>query len=191
MLKTTLIYKDVFYHFKLLDAQYKTVPSEEDWENAKIMSEKLKVFYTTTELFSGTKYTTTNHYFKNICEIKLALTNWLTNPNPTIASMASRMLEKYEKYRNKIHHVMGVATLLDPRFKMKLLFYYYEKFYGDNSESGVEKVISLCRQLFREYQRRVSKHQVEEPIKGEGTCDEDTPNDFEQFTQRRKKGELI
>jgi hypothetical protein len=43
------------------------------------------------------------------------------------------------------------------------------------------------RQLFREYQRRVSKHQVEEPIEGEGTCDEDTPNNFEQFTQRRKK----
>jgi hAT family C-terminal dimerisation region len=43
------------------------------------------------------------------------------------------------------------------------------------------------RQLFREYQRRVLKHQVEEPIKGEGTCDEDTLNDFEQFIQRRKK----
>jgi Domain of unknown function (DUF4413) len=109
----------------------------------------------------------------------LALTKWLTNPNPTITSMASRMLEKYEKYWNKIHHVMGIATLLDLRFKMKLLFYYYEKFYCDNSESEVEKVVALCRQLFREYQRRVSKHQVEESIEGEGTCDEDMPNDFE------------
>jgi Domain of unknown function (DUF4413) len=97
MLETTLIYKDVFYYLKLRDAQYKIVPSEEDWENAKIISEKLKFFYTITELFYGTKYTTVNHYFKNICEIKLALTNWLTNSNPTIASMASRMLKKYKK----------------------------------------------------------------------------------------------
>jgi hypothetical protein len=48
MLETALIYKDVFYRLKLRDAQYKTVPSEENWENAKIISEKLKIFYTTT-----------------------------------------------------------------------------------------------------------------------------------------------
>jgi hypothetical protein len=75
MLEIAFIYKVVFYHLKLHDAQYKIVPSKEDWENTKIISEKLKIFYTTTKLFSGTKYTISNHYFKNICEIKLALTN--------------------------------------------------------------------------------------------------------------------
>jgi hypothetical protein len=44
MLEITLIYKDIFYRLKLRDAQYKTMPSEEDWENAKFISEKLKFF---------------------------------------------------------------------------------------------------------------------------------------------------
>jgi hypothetical protein len=81
MLETTLIYKDIFYCLKLCDAQYKTVSSKKDWKNAKTISEKLKIFYSTIKLFSETKYTTTNHYFKNIYQIKLALTSWLTNLN--------------------------------------------------------------------------------------------------------------
>jgi hypothetical protein len=86
---------------------------------------------------------------------------------------------------------MGVAILFDPRFKMKLLFYYYEKFMVIIVRVKLKKVISLCRRLFQGYQRRDSKQQVEDPIDEEGTCDDDIPNNFEQFTQRRKRRELI
>ena len=48
MLKTVLIYKDVFHRLKKRDAQYKTVLCEEDWNNAKLISEKLKIFYDVT-----------------------------------------------------------------------------------------------------------------------------------------------
>jgi Domain of unknown function (DUF4413) len=109
------------------------------------------------------------------------MANWLTDSNPTIANMASRMLKKYEKYWSKIHGIMGIATLLDQRFKMELIVYYYEKIYGESHESEVEKVIVLCRQLFREYQRRASKELVHELIEDESTCEGDTPEDFYLF----------
>jgi Domain of unknown function (DUF4413) len=78
-------------------------------------------------LFSGIKYTTANIYFASICDIKIALQSWLSDSNLTIVSMASKILEKFEKYWSEIHGVMGVATVLDPRFKNQILEFYYEK----------------------------------------------------------------
>ncbi|KAJ4761401.1 Zinc finger BED domain-containing protein DAYSLEEPER [Rhynchospora pubera] len=187
MLETALAYKDVFPRLKKRDAQYKCLPSEPDWEKAKIISEKLKIFYDTTELFSGTKYTTANHYFSSICEIRLALLHWQIDSNPTVAKMASNMMNKFEKYWKKIHGIMGIATLLDPRFKKELIIYYYEKIYGDDHEKEVRNIVDLCRELFREYQRRVSKKQVEKPIESEGVRVGNIPRDFESFAQSRKK----
>jgi len=73
MLETTLIYKNVFYHLKKCDAQYKIDLCEDDWSNIKLASDRLKIFYEVTLLFSGTKYTTANIYFASICDIKIAL----------------------------------------------------------------------------------------------------------------------
>jgi Domain of unknown function (DUF4413) len=125
MLETVLIYKDVFYYLKKYDAQYKINLCEDDWSNVKLISDKLKIFYEVILLFSGIKYTTANIYFASICDIKIALQSWLSDSNLTIVSMASKILEKFEKYWSEIHGVMGVATVLDPRFKNQILEFYY------------------------------------------------------------------
>jgi Domain of unknown function (DUF4413) len=41
--------------------------------------------------------------------------------------MASKILEKFEKYWSEIYGVMGVATILDLRFKNQILEFYYKK----------------------------------------------------------------
>jgi len=71
--------------------------------------------------------------------------------------MTLKMLEKFEKYWSEIHGVMGVATVLDSRFKNQILEFYYEKIYGPNHTSEIEKVINLCRNLIQEYQERNPK----------------------------------
>ena len=58
MLTTALIYKDVFARLKQREFSYKTLPSDHDWMLAKKMCDKLKLFYSVTEMFSGTKYPT-------------------------------------------------------------------------------------------------------------------------------------
>ncbi|GJT89186.1 zinc finger BED domain-containing protein RICESLEEPER 2-like protein [Tanacetum coccineum] len=45
MLKTALMYKDVFARLKQRDSQYKTLPSPLEWENARVICDTLKVFY--------------------------------------------------------------------------------------------------------------------------------------------------
>ena len=54
ILETAWLYKDVFPHLRQKEPQYKSVPSNEEWELAKEICGKLKVFYDVTQLFSGT-----------------------------------------------------------------------------------------------------------------------------------------
>ena len=46
---------------------------------------------------------------------------------------------------------MAVAAILDPRYKMKLLKFYYPNIYGNNSDFKIEKIKNLCYDLLDEY----------------------------------------
>ncbi|KAJ0087701.1 hypothetical protein Patl1_31926 [Pistacia atlantica] len=72
MLETAFIYKDMFFRLKLRQPQYRCLPTEEKWELAEQVCSKLKIFYVATNLFSGTKYSTSNIYFPKFCEIRIA-----------------------------------------------------------------------------------------------------------------------
>ena len=45
---------------------------------------------------------------------------------------------------------MAVA-ILNPRYKMKLLEFYYPNIYGDNSDLEIEKIKNLCYDFLDEY----------------------------------------
>lgn len=47
--------------------------------------------------------------------------------------MDNKMLQKFDKYWSVTHDIMGIASVLDPRYKMELLEYYYEKLYEQDS----------------------------------------------------------
>ena len=42
------------------------------------------------------------------------------------------MLAKFNSYWANVSVVIAVAAILDPRYKMKLLEFYYPNIYGDN-----------------------------------------------------------
>ena len=88
---------------------------------------KLKIFNSVTELFSSTNYPNANLYFSKFCEINLTISSWLTSPNEVIWRMTSKMMDKFKCYSSVIHDIMRVAIVLDPRYEMSLLEYYYQK----------------------------------------------------------------
>lgn len=159
MLETAIIYRDVFSRLKFREKQYKNIPTDEDWENAIEICEKLKIFYDVTELFSGTLYPTSNFYFPNICDIKLQLDEWVNCPKMMIQCMATKMLEKYEKYWDSCHVMMGVAAVLDPRYKMKLVEFYFSEIYGERSQFKVDEIRQNCYDLLVDYQSRAETNE--------------------------------
>ncbi|XWS28527.1 hypothetical protein CRYUN_Cryun25bG0077500 [Craigia yunnanensis] len=51
----------------------------------------------------------------------------------------------------------AVAVVLDPRYKMKVVKYYFLKIYGDNGIFEIDQVKKTCYDLLHEYQCKASK----------------------------------
>ena len=118
---------------------------------AKVIKGCLKHFYDTTCHFSGTTFPTANVFFPDICEIRLELRKWETSEHECLRTMAILMLVKFEKYWDECSLVLAIALVLDPRFKMDLVQYYYDRIYGDNSDRYVQRVRNAFVDLFNEY----------------------------------------
>uniref|UniRef100_A0A7N0SZQ4 Transposase n=1 Tax=Kalanchoe fedtschenkoi TaxID=63787 RepID=A0A7N0SZQ4_KALFE len=65
--------------------------------------------------------------------------------------MAGMMLEKFKKYWDVIHEVMGVAAVLDPRYKLNSLEFYFSKVYGRESIVQIDNIKKLFSCLIDEY----------------------------------------
>ncbi|TXG47970.1 hypothetical protein EZV62_027264 [Acer yangbiense] len=73
-----------------------------------------------------------------------------------ISNMASNMISKFDQYWKDVHGVMAMASLLDPRFKLKLLEYFFPLIYGDDRAlEEIANVRKLCEDIFKDYQSRV------------------------------------
>lgn len=66
MLDIAISYKEVFCRVKHHDDKYTCLPTTTQWEFASEVCEKLKIFNSVTELFSGTNYPTANLYFSKV-----------------------------------------------------------------------------------------------------------------------------
>ncbi|KAK0608058.1 hypothetical protein LWI29_024888 [Acer saccharum] len=103
-------------------------------------------------MFSGTKYPTTNVFFLHVCDIRLSLSDLLKSENEVIKEMTVKMIENFEKYWDMIHGVMAVATVLNPRYKMRLIEFYFPSIFGANYMTHLESIRKLCLDLVKEYE---------------------------------------
>ncbi|RVW23090.1 putative AC transposase [Vitis vinifera] len=154
MLSIAITYKDVFPRLKQREKYYMVVPSEEEWNMAKEICGRLKLFYNITELFSGRNYPTANTFFIKVCEIKEALYDWLICSNDVVKTMAASMLQKFDKYWSGCHIVMAIAAIFDPRYKIKILEFYFPLMYGSEASNEIEKICGMCYELLSEYQAK-------------------------------------
>ncbi|KAK9204427.1 hypothetical protein WN943_014687 [Citrus x changshan-huyou] len=138
------------YHIEKREPQYKSLPSDSEWDLATTMVEHLRSFYMLMEMFSGTKYPIANLFFPSICKMKMSINGWRTSDNPVIRIMA----ENFEKYWNEIHPMLVVAVVLDLRYKMLLIDFYFPKIYGDTSNEHIEHARKLCHDLVKEYEMK-------------------------------------
>ncbi|CAI8586688.1 unnamed protein product [Vicia faba] len=157
MLDVAILYEEVFNRLAIRVTQYTCLPTSLHWKFAKEICGKLKLFNSITEVFFGTKYPTANEYFPKICQIKVALLQWIESSDELVKRMAENMLVKFEKYWRVVHKMMGIAAVLDPRYKTNLLEYYYGVFYGNDADFQVKSIRQVCYELLYDYQLKMNK----------------------------------
>ena len=111
----------------------------------------LACFYEATCVFSGTKYLIANFYFPVIAMTYVSLKEDLVGENERKRLIATQMIFKFEKYWLEFSEVLAIAVILDPRYKLHLLNYYYTKIYGVMDYKQFWNVHKKLKNFFIEY----------------------------------------
>ncbi|XP_052178603.1 zinc finger BED domain-containing protein RICESLEEPER 1-like [Diospyros lotus] len=148
MLEVALEYKHVFSLLHEHDSAYTTCPSDVEWDRASAITGYLKFFVEVCNVFTGNKHPTPNIYFPEICDVHLQLIEWSQNSDAYISSLALKMKSKFDEYWKKCSLALAVAAILDPRFKMKLVEYYYPQIYGASASDSIDIVSNCMKALY-------------------------------------------
>ncbi|CAL5046611.1 unnamed protein product [Urochloa decumbens] len=153
MLADALHFKRVFQRIILLHPEKysKLAPSREEWDNAAALCNCLEIFYEATKLLSGSYYPTANLFFSEFCEINIKIIEWLKSSNSFIVSMAKSMKEKFDKYWEMSNTALAVACFLDPRYKMKVVEFYYSEMSDDYGFDAMYEFKKVLQKLYESY----------------------------------------
>lgn len=151
MLETVSEYRAAFSLLQDHDPAYSLSLTDTEWEWTIAITGYLKLFVEVTNIISGNKFPTANIYFPEICDIHIQLIEWCKSADDFLSSMALKMKAKFDKYWSKCSLALAVAAILDPRFKMKLVEYYYSQIYGSTSLERIKEVSDGFKELFNAY----------------------------------------
>lgn len=111
----------------------------------------MEIFYESTKLLSGSYYPTANLFFSEFCEINIKIIEWLKSSDGFIASMAQSMKDKFDKYWEKSNTALAVACFLDPRYKMKVVEFYYTEMSDDYGFDAMYEFKKVLQKLYDSY----------------------------------------
>ncbi|GJT26754.1 zinc finger BED domain-containing protein RICESLEEPER 2-like protein [Tanacetum coccineum] len=151
MLSLALNFIDVFPRHAEYEPHFSHLPSDEDWDNMTVVCEVLKVFKVCTNIISGSDYTTSNLYLKEVYKVKAIIDKSALSRNEFICDMVEAMKEKFDKYWGECHLLMAITAVLDPRMKMWYVKFCYKKIYPDVVADNAKEVSDALDHMFKEY----------------------------------------
>ncbi|KAJ1703738.1 hypothetical protein LUZ63_003517 [Rhynchospora breviuscula] len=151
MLELALQLRPAIQRYATLDKHYTLKPDDREWQAVQTLMDSLKIFYTATLKFSGTKYPTLNLYFSEFCEVYVSIKNMESSPYSFIVLMGSKMFAKWERYWTCGNTLLAIACVLDPRCKLTVVEYYFKLIYPTNYEWYMSNLNACINALFKEY----------------------------------------
>lgn len=166
MLACAIRFKEVFFRLALEDSDYVYCPSAEDWIKIEKLLEILKVFYTTTNIISGSEYPTSNVFLSEISYIKEILDKHSVSSDQFVKDMVKNMKERFDKYWGECNLIMAIGGVLDPRVKMDVLDVTFpHMFRPELVRVNILKVRDTLYELYDEYRRMYPS-----PLEASGEC---------------------
>lgn len=153
MLANALAYKDVLMTYVQEHGHSSLALTCDDWKKAESVCKFLKHFADATKVFSGSKYPTSNLYFKEVWNIRGLLIEEACSSDETIKNLAVEMQIKFDKYWRHCNKLLCVASMLDPRLKLGYISFSYQKEFGE--EAGmqmVDEVVKFLHNLYALYE---------------------------------------
>ncbi|XP_021980631.1 zinc finger BED domain-containing protein RICESLEEPER 2-like [Helianthus annuus] len=152
MLSTALEFKEVFENYADRESTYNTLPSNDDWKKVEDVCSFLSLFNEATKNISGSEYPTSNLFLSELYVIKEALDNVALDKKDCMNSMACKLKEKFDKYWGSSNLLISIGSVMDPRYKMKLIEFSFNTIYSENKAGAeIEIVRKTLDEMFTEY----------------------------------------
>ncbi|KAK9288476.1 hypothetical protein L1049_016933 [Liquidambar formosana] len=139
--------KDVTDHYK--------VPSADEWNKVRGICKLVDSIYEVANALFETKHITSNVYLHHLQELQAILTQESSNSDSFIRTVVEKMQQKFDKYWKDMFLVLTIATVMDPRYKMKYIEFSSSKFEGSDGNSQV-RVLEAIHSLYDDYVTRFS-----------------------------------
>jgi hypothetical protein len=143
MLKTAIAYKDALDSYADNDANYKWKPTNHEWALFDTITPILARLAEVSTAFSGSTYPTSNIFYPHIVNVKIALREACESTKPELKAMGEAMMDKFNKYWEEPNNVMVIATILDPRYKLKYIKWGFYKIYGRDKAAAEYDLIEI------------------------------------------------
>lgn len=143
--------KEVFSCLDTSDPDYKEAPSMDDWRQVEAICLYLKLIFDAASLLTTTTNPTAIIFFHEVWKIQSELTRAVASEDPFVSTLTKAMQEKIDKYWKDCSLALATAVVMDPRFKMKLVEFSFNKIYGDEAPTCIKIVDDGVHELFHEY----------------------------------------
>uniref|UniRef100_A0ACD5YRM4 Uncharacterized protein n=1 Tax=Avena sativa TaxID=4498 RepID=A0ACD5YRM4_AVESA len=143
MLRTAIAYRDALDSYSDSDANYKWKPSNDEWALFNTVTPILASLAEVSTAFSGSTYPTSNIFYPHIVNVKIALKEACDSKNPPLKVMGEAMMDKFNKYWEEPNNVMVIATILDPRYKLKYIKWGFRMIYEQGKALAEYNLIDI------------------------------------------------
>jgi hypothetical protein len=152
MLDTCMEYRDAFRYYAKVDHSYVWQPTQTDWDKYQKIRPILGTMAGATATFLGSLYPTANVFYPYIVKVKIALLTTQKSSDAYLRCMAAAMLEKFNKYWEVRNNVMVIATILDPRFKMRYIRWCFGQLYDAfRCQTELEEINIELEDIYKKY----------------------------------------
>lgn len=154
MLQSALEVKNAFPAYAIRESEYVHCPTEEEWKKVEQVIPLLKVFYDATHVISGSDYPTSNQFYTLIWKVREVINKSIDHDDYFVSSMGKKMKDKFDKYWGDCHLLLSIANVLDPRCKLHMLRFSFEKIYGkETSATHLGLVRTSLQELYNDYKQ--------------------------------------
>lgn len=178
MLRTAIAYKEAIQTFADADLNYKWESTVEEWELFVTIEPILASLAKVTTALSASSYPTANLFYPHIVDVKIALRTAMDSNNPKLKQMGTAMMDKFNKYWEEKNNVMVIATILDPRYKMRYIEWCFGKIFDghqvrfeiDEVRGELEKLYEDCEKQYRERKAAQTKCNASSSLTIDRSC---------------------
>ncbi|XP_052882320.1 zinc finger BED domain-containing protein RICESLEEPER 2-like [Gossypium arboreum] len=143
ILDSALRSREIFCKLEQIDGNFKLNPSMEEWENAVAIQSCLKCF----DDIKGTQCLPVSLYFPKLCDTYKKLLQLEKSSH----SFVTLMKRKFDRYWSLCNLALAVASVLDPRLKLKIVELSYRVIYGHDSKMRLNMFHKVLRDVYYEY----------------------------------------